>query len=285
MERPEDLDILSEMGHAITANASIPQTYFNMFKIFIGIGILATPSSIKQVGVIGGSVGILICGLLNIYTMRCQLKCKDKVGEHVTSYSELGMEVFGPQGKAFVDFCITVSQFGFCIAYLIFIGNQMDQVICIETQQDVCGHKNFFIIVSALILVPISWLRKFSFISYISLFASISIVFALAVIMTYGEENYVNHPEAHKNIRYVNARNMPLFFGVAVFNFEGNGVILNVQSSMKDPDQFDRIMRTVMIGIISILILFSVFSYEAFGDQIDDMVTMNLPHDNLTTSV
>jgi len=78
---------------------------------------------------------------------------------------------------------------------------------------------------------------------------------------------------------------MPLFFGIAVFNFEGNGVILNLHASMKDPSKFEKIMRNCLIAIISILIIFACCSYEAFGSKIDDMVTMNLPHDNLTSSV
>jgi len=76
--------------------------------------------------VVGGALGILFCGCLNMYTMKMQIECKKKIGNHITSYSELGMAIFGEKGKRFIDFCITVSQFGFCIAYLIFIGNQMD---------------------------------------------------------------------------------------------------------------------------------------------------------------
>ena len=44
-------------------------------------------------------------------------------------------------------------------------------------------------------------------------------------------------------------------------------------------------MRNVLISIIAILIIFGVATYESFGNQIQDMVTMNLPHDNLTTTV
>lgn len=51
-------------------NSSVLQTYFNMFKCFIGIGILATPAAIAKVGIIGGALGIIFCGLLNMYTMR-----------------------------------------------------------------------------------------------------------------------------------------------------------------------------------------------------------------------
>ena len=72
---------------------------------------------------------------------------------------------------------------------------------------------------------------------------------------------------------------------MAVFNFEGNGVILNIHSSMIDPSQFETILRNVLIAIISILVVFSVAAYEAYGKRLDDMVTMNLPHDNLTSSM
>ena len=77
---------------------------------------------------------------------------------------------------------------------------------------------------------------------------------------------------------------MPLFFGIAVFNFEGNGVVLNLHASMKKPEEFDSLMRNVIISVITILIVFSVSTYEAFGFKINDMVTMNLPHDNLTST-
>ena len=54
---------------------------------------------------------------------------------------------------------------------------------------------------------------------------------------------------------------------------------------MKEPEKFPAIMRNVLIAVISILVLFSVAAYEAFGTTIRDMVTLNLPHDNLTSSV
>ena len=103
--------------------------------------------------------------------------------------------------------------------------------------------------------------------------------------MSYGEKEFVEQPELHENIRLIKISQLPLFFGIAVFNFEGNGVILNLQSSMINPDEFLKVMRNVLIIIITILVVFSCFSYEAFGNRIDDMVTMNLPHDNLTSSV
>ena len=110
------------MNDPVVGDVSILKTYFNTFKCFIGIGILATPAAIKSVGVVLGGTGILICALISFYTMKLQIRCKNKLGPHVTSYSEFGYAVYGSVGKAFVDFNITISQFGFCIGYLIFIG-------------------------------------------------------------------------------------------------------------------------------------------------------------------
>jgi len=101
-------------------------------------------------------------------------------------------------------------------------------VICIETQQDFCGYKNTYIMISALCITPICWLKTFKFLSYVALFANCSIIFGLIVIMVYSENEYVDVPKLHENIRYVEISNLPLFFGIAVFNFEGNGVILNL---------------------------------------------------------
>ena len=69
----------------------------------------------------------------------------------------------------------------------------------------------------------------------------------------------------HKNIRYIDASQLPLFFGVAVFNFEGNGVILNLHSSMAEPEKFHDLMRNCIIFVILLLIIFSIYSYESFG--------------------
>lgn len=71
----------------------------------------------------GGLIGILIIGLINLYTLVLQVKCRNRVGNHIESFSELGMAVLGSWGKGFIDLCITTSQFGFCIAYILFVGN------------------------------------------------------------------------------------------------------------------------------------------------------------------
>ena len=83
---------------------------FNMLKVFIGIGILATPASFGQIGLVGGTFGMILIGIVATYTMMLQIAATKKVTDvPVSNYSELGMAVLGNTGRKFVDFCILMS--------------------------------------------------------------------------------------------------------------------------------------------------------------------------------
>ena len=92
-------------------------------------------------------------------------------------------------------------------------------------------------------------------------------------------------PDLRKDVVFFQPVHLPLFFGIAVFNFEGNGVILNLHASMKNPEDFHKVMRKTLVAIILILIVFATISYIAYSSETKDMITLNLPHDNLTSFV
>ena len=98
-------------------------TVLNCFKIFIGIGIIATPSVFAKIGIVGGNIGMIFIAFICYYTMKLQIQSVKKMSVRIRSYSELGMAVLGAFGKKVVDICMVVSQLGFAIAYLIFIGS------------------------------------------------------------------------------------------------------------------------------------------------------------------
>lgn len=69
-----------------------------MFKTFLGIGILATPAAFGQMGLAGGIIGLVIIGIMNMYTMQLQIESKLKVNANIVSYSDLSGVVLGPKG-------------------------------------------------------------------------------------------------------------------------------------------------------------------------------------------
>lgn len=52
-----------------------------------------------------------------------------------------------------------------------------------------------------------------------------------------------------------------MFFGVAVFDFEGNGVVINLHASMKQPEQFGPVLNKVIAVYVFMICSFSAISY------------------------
>jgi len=64
-----------------------------------------------------------------------------------------------------------------------------------------------------------------------------------------------------ENLNYMNFSAIPLFFGVAVFDFEGNGVVINLHASMKNPEDFNKVLVTTLTVYVTFLCLFSSIAY------------------------
>ena len=107
----------------------------------------------------------------------------------------------------------------------------------------------------------------------------------MIVISKYAIDNMEDQSELHENINLFKASAIPVFFGIAVFDFEGNAVILNIHASMEQPEKFNKVLMVVMAIYTLMITSFSCICYYAYGSELEDMVTLNLPHDNLTAFV
>lgn len=116
--------------------------------------------------------------------------------------------------------------------------------------------------------MPICWLRSFKYLAYVSIASNIFLIFALFVIIGYCIQNHDDHPELSENLTYVNLSALPLFFGVAVFDFEGNGVVINMHASMREPEKFNRVLVSTLAIYVIFLCLFSSIAYWSYGPTI-----------------
>lgn len=91
---------------------------------------------------------------------------------------------------------------------------------------------------------------------------------------------YVWTPLAIKNFDIME---FPLFFGIALFNFEGNTVVLNMQGEMRTPqDMYTVVIITVGVVLVMIYII-AILSLEAYGQGIHGIVLFNLPNGSWPT--
>ena len=90
--------------------------------------------------------------------MKLQVACKIHKYPKVRNYSEMGEIILGAQGRFIVEVCLMVAQIGVGIAYILFIVDQVDKVMCYETNFIHCKLKILYAVIFTLILVPICWL-------------------------------------------------------------------------------------------------------------------------------
>lgn len=75
-------------------------------------------------------------------------------------------------------------------------------------------------------------------------------------------------------------RKLPLFFGTAIFAFEGISLVLPLQNAMKDPREFSKPAGVLNIGmtfVTFIFISFGMIGYWKYGDATEASLTLNLP--------
>ena len=72
----------------------------------------------------------------------------------------------------------------------------------------------------------------------------------------------------------------PLYFGTAIYAFEGIGVILPLENQMKTPRDmrgWNGVLNTSMTIVTCLYIAVGFFGYLKYGDAVQGSITLNLP--------
>ena len=124
-----------------------------------------------------------------------------------------------------------------------------------------------------MITIPFCFLRSIKSLAPVSIIACFILLiagkwkpfvrlnFLVSVIAKFSFQTQIDRPELHQDLPLFEPTGTLMFFGVAVFDFEGNGLVINVMTSMKEPEKFDSILRGVVVFYIGLLASFSALIY------------------------
>nr|XP_043607918.1 amino acid transporter AVT3B-like [Erigeron canadensis] len=280
--------------------SSTPKTFANVFISIVGAGVLGLPYTFMRTGWITGFVMIFVVAGLVYRGMMLLIETRKKLESPLTyskinSFGDLGFAVGGPLGRLAVDLMIIASQAGFCVGYLIFIGNTLANLFnptsIIESRNYLNASnyimgmkaKTFYIWTCFPFQLGLNAIPTLTLLAPLSIFADIVDLGAMSVVMV--EDVTV----ILKNARNLTAfGSFPMFcygLGVALFSFEGIGMALPLESEARDKKKFGSVLAWAMMFIAAMYGFFGVLGYFAFGENTRDIITANIGKGILSTIV
>ncbi|KAF6160897.1 hypothetical protein GIB67_025432 [Kingdonia uniflora] len=272
----------SSSSSSLSGTSSSIQTLGNIIVSVVGTGVLGLPFAFKVAGWLAGSLGVIIAAICTYYCMLLLVECRDKlqteeegpITQQLQTYGDLGYKALGSTGRYLTEFLIVISQCGGSVAYIVFIGQNLSSISNLSSSS--------FVLILIPIEITLSWIRSLSALAPFSVFADICNVLAMSMVLTEDLQLF----DDYSNIKAIaSIGGLPFAGGVAVFCFEGFGMTLALEASMRKRSGFKKVLALAFAGITLMYVCFGFFGYLAYGDQTRDIITLNLPKDWSATAV
>ncbi|EGR28138.1 transmembrane amino acid transporter protein, putative [Ichthyophthirius multifiliis] len=228
----------------------------NMFKGFIGIGVLSLPTAFSKSGYLCGTLLMLVCAFMIIYLSLQLISFANKSIKH---------------SKSLVQFCENT------LAYVVFFTTYSNQIFCFFSCESIfCTNRNISLIVSIILVFPLIFIRNINKLKSLSMYSNILVLTSLLIISIYCLKNLVSKNFKSEAVVF-NVQNFGQSIGVFIFTFEGIGLYFEVRDSMQNPNQFNIVLK-YSFGLALFLYWFIAFlGYLSFGNQLKDLIIFNLP--------
>ncbi|XP_063784400.1 proton-coupled amino acid transporter 1-like isoform X2 [Pseudophryne corroboree] len=290
------------LGEHSSSSTTWFQTLIHLLKGNIGTGLLGLPLAVKNAGIVLGPLSLVAMGIIAVHCMDLLIKCANHICQRkqlpFVDYGDAvmyGMEATPSQwlrahsiwGRWIIGFFLILTQLGFCCVYFVFLADNIKQVVesangtsndcsCNMTVVHSESMDSRLYILSFLpFLILLVFIRNLRYLSIFSLVANLAMMASVVMIYQYIGRDI---PDPSHLSYAASWRTYPLFFGTAIFAFEGIGVILPLENKMKLPHQFPIVLYVGMAIVTSLYISMGTLGYLRFGSSIHGSITLNLPN-------
>ena len=247
-----------------------------LLKSFVGTGVLFLPRAFLNGGILFSSFVLLGVASLTYYCFILLVTTRLKVEG---SFGDIGGILYGKWMRGFILGALVLSQVGFVAAYIVFTSENLQAFVVAVSNCRTWIDIKLMVLMQLVIFLPLSLIRDISKLSATALVADLFIMMGL-VYLYYFDITAIIANGGVSDVVSFNARSWTLFVGTAVFTFEGVGLIIPIQESMRNPSQFPPVLATVMVIITVIYISMGTLSYAAFGSATKTVILLNLPQDD-----
>uniref|UniRef100_A0A1B6DX41 Amino acid transporter transmembrane domain-containing protein n=1 Tax=Clastoptera arizonana TaxID=38151 RepID=A0A1B6DX41_9HEMI len=269
------------------------QTLTHMLKGNIATGVFAMGDAFKNAGLILGPILTIFLGVVAVFNQHILLDCaeykrKNENLNYVPNFDDTVYYCFerGPflfkklakHCKVTVNICLILASLGFCSVYFVFVSTAVKQVFETLTLIKLDVHLHMVLVLFVILLF--SSIRNLKFLAPVSLLATILIFFGIATTLYLSMSDL---PPITSRKPIGKLVDIPLFFGTALYCFEGISLVLPLQREMKNPQKFKSPLGVLNLGMIIVtvtLLTTGIVGYLKYGDNVEGSLTLNLPSDD-----
>jgi solute carrier family 36 (proton-coupled amino acid transporter) len=262
--------------------SSQPKTFANVFIAVVGSGVLGLPYTFSRTGWAAGTLLLLAVAALTFHCMMLLVAARRRIADahpKIASFGDLGHAIYGAPGRHAVDAMLVLSQASFCVGYLIFISNTMAHLypIAIGAQSPaspLLTAKALFIWAMLPFQLGLNSIRTLTLLAPLSIFADVVDLGAMGVVL--GQDASVWLADRPPVFAFAGPAQLLYGLGVAVYAFEGIGMVLPLEAEAADKRRFGATLALSMAFIAVMYGLFGAMGYLAFGAATRDIITTNL---------
>lgn len=249
-----------------------------LLKAFIGTGVLFLPRGFRNAGWLFSVSSLLFFGLVSYWCFMLLINTRKTLG--TASYGDIGSSLFGSKMRYSILTSIVLSQIGFAAAYIVFTATNLRAFMVSAFNRDYSIE--MYIFLQLAIFIPLSLTRKIAKLSGTALVADIFIL--LGLIYVYYYCCFVSASRGFATVKTFN-NDWTVFIGTAIFTYEGIGLLIPIQESMKSPNKFPVLLGWVMFTATVVFISSGLVGYLAFGEDTDTVILLNFPQDSIYVSI
>ncbi|XP_024923210.3 amino acid transporter AVT1I isoform X1 [Ziziphus jujuba] len=262
---------------------TIVRTCFNGINTLSGVGILSIPYALSK----GGWLSLILLfmvAMLCLYTGLLLQRCMD-TSPLIKTYPDIGHAAFGHKGRTLISAFMYVELFLVAVEFLILEGDNMDKLFP-NTSFKILGlqlkGKQCFVLLTALIILPTTWLRSLGLLAYVSAGGVLASVIVVGCVLWVGVIDDVGF---HEGGMLVNFGGLPTAISLFVFCYCGHAVFPTLCNSMKDRSQFPKVLLVCFITTTINYASMAIIGYLMYGEYLKSQVTLNLPLRKISTKI
>lgn len=255
--------------------------FFTLFKANVGPGCLSLPFAFAQAGTLLGPVSFVSLAAYSLYSQHLILDCKEAANDRRTrrgdqgarTYGEVAGACLGPLGQTVTELSVVLVQLGICVVFFDFLAESFEAGAGVEAPHAylVGGFMPFVMLLS----LP----RDIKALAPLSAAANAATLLALLAVFGATGEHALTEGAAIQTSEGLPRgllTSFPVFLGSAVYAFEGQTLILPVETAIQNSADFRRILDTSFVTVASLLLAVGWLSYASLGDIADVPITAEL---------